>query len=339
MKPITVDPITLAKEIINGRRLTREDDLSYFITCDLEELCKGADMVREYGVGDKVDLCSIINGRSGRCSENCRFCAQSAHHHTSCEVYGFLPEKEIVDFCKQKGGIFEEKILPAWLDKKPELTGDGTYFMWLGSFWNNVKSFKTELEAEYGPDYMDDFKAEFEEIEENLQTEFRDILIIAEDLTNATEYADLKPLFDWVEKYAKKKRDFEDEYKKAHEEWQEKYDSQNFSYEGMQDSTASFCYKYFETQEQLEQWYAELPEPKPAPIENYRLAGYLNRDEMDAAIVAWLLENPEPNYNEYIDKDDEYVREKNKALMEDVLPSLGVYAREMILGSQSKHRN
>lgn len=45
MKPITVDPITLAKEIINGRRLTREDDLSYFITCDLDALCKGADII------------------------------------------------------------------------------------------------------------------------------------------------------------------------------------------------------------------------------------------------------------------------------------------------------
>ena len=115
MNPITVDPITLAKEIINGRRLTREDDLSYFITCDLEELCKGADMVREYGVGDKVDLCSIINGRSGRCSENCRFCAQSAHHHTSCEVYGFLPEKEIVDLARlnEQEGVHRFSIVTA----------------------------------------------------------------------------------------------------------------------------------------------------------------------------------------------------------------------------------
>ena len=56
MKPITVDPITLAKEIIAGRRITREDDLNYFLTCDLDELCKGADMIREYGVGNKVDL-------------------------------------------------------------------------------------------------------------------------------------------------------------------------------------------------------------------------------------------------------------------------------------------
>lgn len=62
-KEIKMDPITLAQEIIDGRRITREDDLSFFLTCDLDELCKGADMIREKFIGDKVDLCSIINGK------------------------------------------------------------------------------------------------------------------------------------------------------------------------------------------------------------------------------------------------------------------------------------
>lgn len=91
---------TLAQEIMNGRRLTREDDLTFFLRCDLDELCQGADRIREAFIGDKVDLCSIINGRSGRCPEDCKYCAQSAHHHTSCEVYDFLPEEEIVNACK-----------------------------------------------------------------------------------------------------------------------------------------------------------------------------------------------------------------------------------------------
>ena len=61
-----MNPLILAQEIIDGRRITREDDLSYFLTCDLDELCEGADRIREAYIGDKVDLCSIINGRSGR---------------------------------------------------------------------------------------------------------------------------------------------------------------------------------------------------------------------------------------------------------------------------------
>ncbi|MCQ2549280.1 MAG: biotin synthase BioB [Lachnospiraceae bacterium] len=92
--------LELANEIIEGKRITREDDLSIFLNCDLEELCQGADKIREHFMGNRVDLCSIINGRSGRCPEDCKYCAQSAHHHTSCEVYDFLEEETILDACK-----------------------------------------------------------------------------------------------------------------------------------------------------------------------------------------------------------------------------------------------
>ena len=78
----------LTKEIINGRRLTRDDDLSFFETADLTELAAGANEIRQALCGNSVDLCTIINGRAGKCSENCKFCAQSSFHHTSCETYG-----------------------------------------------------------------------------------------------------------------------------------------------------------------------------------------------------------------------------------------------------------
>ena len=95
-----MDMLKLADEIIGGRRITREDDLNMFLTCDLKELCQGADKIREAFVGEKVDLCSIINGRSGRCPEDCKYCAQSAHNHTACEIYDFLPEEKILEACK-----------------------------------------------------------------------------------------------------------------------------------------------------------------------------------------------------------------------------------------------
>lgn len=91
----TVDVKRLADEICEGRRLSRGDDLSFFKTCNLNDLTEGADKIRAKFRGNRVDLCSIINGRSGRCGENCKFCAQSAHNHTSCEEYGFLPEDKI----------------------------------------------------------------------------------------------------------------------------------------------------------------------------------------------------------------------------------------------------
>ena len=108
-------PLTLAQEIIDGRRLTREDDLSYFLTCNLTELCEGADRIREARIGEKVDLCSIINGRSGKCPEDCKYCAQSAHNHTNCEVYEFLPEEDIVAACKvnEQEGVDRFSIVTA----------------------------------------------------------------------------------------------------------------------------------------------------------------------------------------------------------------------------------
>ncbi|MCC8151705.1 MAG: biotin synthase BioB [Lachnospiraceae bacterium] len=88
--------MVLAEEIIDGRRLTWEDELTRLINCPLEELRKGADRIRAHFCGDKVDLCTIINGRSGQCGEDCKYCAQSCHNHADIETYGFLPKDEIV---------------------------------------------------------------------------------------------------------------------------------------------------------------------------------------------------------------------------------------------------
>ena len=92
----------LAKEIINGKRLGRNDDLSFFETTDLADLCEGADEIRAALCGNHVDLCTIINGRAGRCGENCKFCAQSAHNHTDCDNYAMLDADVVLADCKER---------------------------------------------------------------------------------------------------------------------------------------------------------------------------------------------------------------------------------------------
>jgi len=66
-----VDVFALAEEICDGKRLLRTDNLSFFKNCNLQKLTEGADLIRKKYSGNRVDLCSIINGRSGHCSENC----------------------------------------------------------------------------------------------------------------------------------------------------------------------------------------------------------------------------------------------------------------------------
>ncbi|ABR49379.1 biotin synthase [Alkaliphilus metalliredigens QYMF] len=110
----------LPKEIIEGRRLKREEDLRFFATANLEELCQGADNIRKVLCGDAVNLCSIINGKSGKCSENCKFCAQSSHHHTGIEEYSFLDTNLIVEDCKKHAnkGVHRYSIVTAGRELK-----------------------------------------------------------------------------------------------------------------------------------------------------------------------------------------------------------------------------
>lgn len=105
----------LADEIINGRRLRRGEELSFFFSADLDELCSGADRIRAVLCGNHVDLCSIINGKSGRCSENCKFCAQSARHCTGINEYSFLDEEQILAGCRHNAekGVHRFSIVTA----------------------------------------------------------------------------------------------------------------------------------------------------------------------------------------------------------------------------------
>ena len=90
----------IVNEILEGRRLTRADDLSFLFESDFEQLQAGANRIREELCGNHVDLCTIINGRSGRCSANCKFCAQSYHYHTGAEEYEILETDEFVRTCR-----------------------------------------------------------------------------------------------------------------------------------------------------------------------------------------------------------------------------------------------
>ena len=105
----------LAERIIRGERLDRRDDLSMLVELNLETLCRAANQVRRVLCGDRGELCTIVNGRSGRCSEDCRFCAQSCHYHTQAEEYPFLPVQEIVEEGKRNeaAGVHRYSIVTA----------------------------------------------------------------------------------------------------------------------------------------------------------------------------------------------------------------------------------
>ena len=103
----TKDIREIVQKIIDGERIERGDDLQIFITAPLEELQAGAHEIQTHYCGNHIDFCTIINGKSGRCGENCKYCAQSACHKTGIEEYGFLPKEEIFEhaLANQKAGV------------------------------------------------------------------------------------------------------------------------------------------------------------------------------------------------------------------------------------------
>lgn len=86
---------TLTEKVLQGGLITGEEAL-YLYEQPLDELCESADRIRRHFCGDSFDICTIINGKSGSCSENCKFCAQSAHNHTCAAQYPLLSADEIV---------------------------------------------------------------------------------------------------------------------------------------------------------------------------------------------------------------------------------------------------
>ena len=64
---------------------------------DIIELAAVANRVREEFNGNEIDLCSLLNAKSGRCPEDCGFCAQSAHYKTEALVYPMMDTNRIVE--------------------------------------------------------------------------------------------------------------------------------------------------------------------------------------------------------------------------------------------------
>ncbi len=78
--------------VLGGGRIdsVQAERLSRASGAGLAELFAAATRIREHFRGQQVDICSIVNAKSGACSEDCRFCAQSCHYPTGAQVYPLI---------------------------------------------------------------------------------------------------------------------------------------------------------------------------------------------------------------------------------------------------------
>ena len=84
----------LKEKVLSGGNLTDEEAYSLAESNDSAALRDAAAEITRRFVKPVFDSCSIVNARSGRCSENCKWCAQSGHYHTSCQEYTLIDHDE-----------------------------------------------------------------------------------------------------------------------------------------------------------------------------------------------------------------------------------------------------
>ncbi|MBQ0059031.1 MAG: biotin synthase BioB [Lachnospiraceae bacterium] len=88
---------TLKEKALSGQLITKEEAMSLW-EMPLEELCQAADEIRAQRSGKGFDICTIINGKCGKCSEDCKYCAQSAHYSTGLtESYPLLDTDALLE--------------------------------------------------------------------------------------------------------------------------------------------------------------------------------------------------------------------------------------------------
>jgi len=90
--------------------ITREEALALLKPERRHKLRERAHKTTQRCVEKRFDFCSIINARSGRCSENCKWCAQSAHWKTGCETYGWVGTEACVKAAKEAAANGADRI-------------------------------------------------------------------------------------------------------------------------------------------------------------------------------------------------------------------------------------
>ncbi len=90
----------LMGRVKDGYSLSFEEAVEIVKESPLESLCQLANELRVKSHGDTFDMCSILNARSGRCSEDCKWCSQSKFHKTDVDVYPLLGAVETVEAAK-----------------------------------------------------------------------------------------------------------------------------------------------------------------------------------------------------------------------------------------------
>lgn len=84
----------IVEKVVAGESITYEEAVALPSMGTVEELCAASAEITRRKCTKDFELCSIINAKSGRCPEDCHWCAQSAHYNTGVREYPLVPLEE-----------------------------------------------------------------------------------------------------------------------------------------------------------------------------------------------------------------------------------------------------
>ena len=90
----------LKEKVLQGHPVTQTEMKAVASHPHDEALYRAAEEITKRCASKVFDMCSIINAKSGRCPEDCKWCAQSAHYRTNIQTYGIIPTHECVNSAK-----------------------------------------------------------------------------------------------------------------------------------------------------------------------------------------------------------------------------------------------
>lgn len=97
----------LLEKVIDGRLIDHGEALQLAENAETKELLEAAAIIRNTYRGNRVNLCGVMNIKSGKCSEDCRYCSQSHYYMTNVKTHDLIEVDEVVKFAKkyQEKGI------------------------------------------------------------------------------------------------------------------------------------------------------------------------------------------------------------------------------------------
>ena len=90
---------TIKNKVIAGHSITKVEasEITELPQPEIPALFAAASELRDKFIGNSVDLCAIINAKSGACPEDCTYCAQSSKNKSEIAVYPLASKKTITD--------------------------------------------------------------------------------------------------------------------------------------------------------------------------------------------------------------------------------------------------